>query len=153
MGRLERSPPIVTFSTTRPVTGDSARTMAFRDFCARRGAFGSVFCPPATAEGRAYLRFTVNCGLSDEQCDRFLQVMEDGRAVLFDKAKFDAQILRDRQAREERELSAAQRKLVANKDFMKSHVVRGGSADSVNRARVSGYIHSAAKDAKERGRT
>ena len=69
------------------------------------------------------------------------------------KAKFDAQILRDRQAREERELSAAQRKLVANKDFMKSHVVRGGSADSVNRARVSGYIHSAAKDAKERGRT
>ena len=65
------------------VTGDAARTMAFRDFCAARGAFGSVFCPPATGEGRAYLRFTVNCGLSDEQCDRFLQVMEDGRAVLF----------------------------------------------------------------------
>lgn len=64
------------------VTGDAARTIAFRDFCAARGAFGSVFCPPATREGRAYLRFTVNCGLSDEQCDRFLQVMEDGRAML-----------------------------------------------------------------------
>ena len=64
------------------VTGDAARTAAFRDFCAARGAFGSVFCPPATREGRAYLRFTVNCGLSDEQCDRFLQVMEDGRAML-----------------------------------------------------------------------
>ena len=64
------------------VTGGAERTRAFRDFCAARGVFGSVFCPPAAAEGRSYVRFTVNCGVSEEQCDRFLEVLEAARPVL-----------------------------------------------------------------------
>ena len=64
------------------VTGGLQTTAAFRDFCAARGVFGSVFCPPFAREGRTYLRFTVNCGVSEEQCDQFLEVMEGARHIL-----------------------------------------------------------------------
>ena len=49
---------------------------------ADRGVFGSVFCPPATAEGRSYLRFTVNAGVTEAQITRFLEVMEAARPIL-----------------------------------------------------------------------
>lgn len=64
------------------VTGDGKRTASFRDACARRGVFGSVWCPPAAREGRNYVRFTVHCGMGEAECDRFLQVMEDVRPAL-----------------------------------------------------------------------
>ena len=63
------------------VTGDAARTIAFRDFCAARGVFGSVFCPPAAFEGRSYVRFTVHSAMSDADCSRFLAVMDEARAL------------------------------------------------------------------------
>jgi CAI-1 autoinducer synthase len=63
-------------------TGDGPRTTAFRNFLAERGIFGSVFCPPATREGRAYLRFTVNSAVTDAQIDRFLETMEEARPIL-----------------------------------------------------------------------
>lgn len=64
------------------VTGDAARTAALRDFAARRGVFGSVFCPPATQESHSFVRFTVHCEVSKAQCDRFLEVMQSARSVL-----------------------------------------------------------------------
>ena len=64
------------------VTGDAARTAAFRDHCSKRGIFGSVFCPPASREGRSNLRFTVNCGVTDAQCDHFLDVMDGARPLI-----------------------------------------------------------------------
>ena len=63
------------------VTGDAARTIAFRDFCAAHGVFGSVFCPPAAFEGRSYVRFTVHSAMSDADCSRFLTVMDEARAL------------------------------------------------------------------------
>jgi len=64
------------------VTGDAARTIAFRDYLAQRNIFGAVFCPPATREGRAYVRFTVNAGVTPGQCERFLEVMDGARPLL-----------------------------------------------------------------------
>jgi len=66
------------------VTGDAARTAAFRDHCSKRGVFGSVFCPPASREGRSNLRFTVNCGVTEAQCDHFLSVMDGARPLMSD---------------------------------------------------------------------
>jgi CAI-1 autoinducer synthase len=68
----------------RIVTGDAATTAALRDFCAARGVFGSVFCPPAAPEGRSFVRFTVHCAMSDAQCEHFLEVMGAARRVLGD---------------------------------------------------------------------
>ena len=64
------------------ITGGASSTAAFRDFCAERGVFGSVFCPPAAREGRSYLRFTINCAVTASQCEHFLAVMEDARPLL-----------------------------------------------------------------------
>lgn len=64
------------------VTGDAARTASLRDFCAARGVFGSVFCPPFALDGRSFVRFTVHCGISDAQCDHFLEVMEAARYIM-----------------------------------------------------------------------
>jgi len=64
------------------VTGDAARTAAFRDHCSKHGVFGSVFCPPASREGRSNLRFTVNCSVTEAQIDHFLNVMADARPLL-----------------------------------------------------------------------
>ena len=64
------------------MTGDAARTAALRDFCAARGVFGSVFCPPFALDGRSFVRFTVHCGMSDAQSDRFLEVMEAARYIM-----------------------------------------------------------------------
>lgn len=64
------------------VTGDAARTAELRDFCAARGVFGSVFLPPFALDGRSFVRFTVHCGMSDAQCDRFLEVMEAARYIM-----------------------------------------------------------------------
>ena len=41
-----------------------------------------VFCPPFAHEGRSFVRFTVHCGMSDAQCEHFLEVMEAARPVL-----------------------------------------------------------------------
>ena len=64
------------------VTGDAARTAQLRDFCAARGVFGSVFLPPFALDGRSFVRFTVHCGMSDAQCDHFLEVMEAARYIM-----------------------------------------------------------------------
>ena len=64
------------------VTGDAARTAELRDFCAARGVFGSVFLPPFALDGRSFVRFTVHCGMSDAQSDRFLEVMEAARYIM-----------------------------------------------------------------------
>ena len=64
------------------VTGDAARTAQLRDFCAARGVFGSVFLPPFALDGRSFVRFTVHCGMSDAQCDHFLEVMEAARYIV-----------------------------------------------------------------------
>lgn len=64
------------------VTGSAARTIAFRDYCAERGVFGAVFCPPAAEEGRSFLRFTIHCGLGEDERARFLGVMEAARPLL-----------------------------------------------------------------------
>ena len=64
------------------VTGDAARTAQLRDFCAARGVYGSVFLPPFALDGRSFVRFTVHCGMSDAQCDHFLEVMEAARYIM-----------------------------------------------------------------------
>ena len=64
------------------VTGDATRTAQLRDFCAARGVYGSVFLPPFALDGRSFVRFTVHCGMSDAQCDHFLEVMEAARYIM-----------------------------------------------------------------------
>ncbi|KAL1504137.1 hypothetical protein AB1Y20_010547 [Prymnesium parvum] len=66
------------------ITGDAERTSKFRNFLAERGVFGSVFCPPATREGRAYVRFTVNSGVTGDQIEHFLNIMREARHILLD---------------------------------------------------------------------
>ena len=43
---------------------------------------GSVFLPPFALDGRSFVRFTVHCGMSDAQCDHFLEVMEAARYIM-----------------------------------------------------------------------
>jgi CAI-1 autoinducer synthase len=53
--------------------GAIAETTALRDALERRGIFGAIFFPPATAERRCLVRLTVNCSLTPVQMDRVLQ--------------------------------------------------------------------------------
>lgn len=64
------------------VTGDAETTIAFRDACAARGLFGAVFAPPFAPAGGTYVRFSVHCGLSDEDIERFLACMREVRHLL-----------------------------------------------------------------------
>ena len=51
-------------------TGPLNNTIDLRQALAARGIFGSVFCPPATAENESLIRFTVNCQLTATDLDR-----------------------------------------------------------------------------------
>lgn len=45
--------------------GSEWQTIVLRDALEKRGVFGSVFCPPATAKNRSLIRFSVNASLTD----------------------------------------------------------------------------------------
>ena len=68
------------------------------------------------------------------------------------KAKHDELQAAQKRKQEQQHVAAAERKLHANKDFMSSHVIRGATADKVNKEAIGGYVKAAASDAKERGR-
>lgn len=59
--------------------GTEADVIRLRDALETRGVFGAVFCAPATPKKRAMVRFTVNCGLSDADIERVIQVCADIR--------------------------------------------------------------------------
>ncbi len=59
--------------------GTEADVIRLRDALETRGVFGAVFCAPATPKKRAMVRFTVNCGLSDADLERVIQVCRDIR--------------------------------------------------------------------------
>lgn len=59
--------------------GDIQTTVKLRDTLEEHGIFGSIFFPPACPKNRCSIRFTVNCGLTQDQLDRVLDVAEDIR--------------------------------------------------------------------------
>ncbi len=59
--------------------GSEHQVIKLRDALETRGIFGAVFCAPATPKKRAMVRFTVNCGLSDLNIKRILEVCADIR--------------------------------------------------------------------------
>ena len=42
-----------------------------------RGVFASIFCPPATADGRSLMRFSVHCDLTTEQLDHVIEACRE----------------------------------------------------------------------------
>lgn len=54
--------------------GDVYQTMILRDALEQNGVFGAIFFPPATAEKRCLVRFTLNCNLDIGELDRVLEV-------------------------------------------------------------------------------
>lgn len=59
--------------------GEIEKTVQLRDALERRGLFGSLFFPPATADNRCLIRFTVNCSLSDEDLQNAVRICRDIR--------------------------------------------------------------------------
>jgi CAI-1 autoinducer synthase len=59
--------------------GEIRQTVKLRDALEKRGVFGALFFPPATPEKRCLIRFTVNCGLTDQEIDRVIDVCKDIR--------------------------------------------------------------------------
>ncbi len=59
--------------------GEILETIKLRDALERRGIFGAIFLPPATAEKRCIIRLTVNCGLTRPELDRVLAVCAEIR--------------------------------------------------------------------------
>lgn len=64
------------------VAGTNPDTITLRDYLAENGIYGSVFAPPATAEGAALVRFTVNANLRQNDLDRVLDVFAKARYEL-----------------------------------------------------------------------
>jgi CAI-1 autoinducer synthase len=64
------------------VAGSNPDTIILRDYLAANGIYGSVFAPPATAEGAALVRFTVNANLSRRDLDKVLCVFAKARCEL-----------------------------------------------------------------------
>ena len=83
---------------------------------------------------------------------RAKQLADQTRAA--HKERFEQSRLSQKQSKEMHEIASAQRKLHANKDFMKSSGIRGGTSDRAYNSKevVGDRIKAAAKDAKERGR-
>lgn len=59
--------------------GDILAAVRLRDALETRGVFGAIFFPPATAEKRCLIRFTVNCNLSQADLDRVIEVCKEIR--------------------------------------------------------------------------
>lgn len=59
--------------------GELTDAVNLRDALERRGIFGAIFFPPATATKRCIIRFTVNCGLTRDELDRVLAVCAEIR--------------------------------------------------------------------------
>lgn len=59
--------------------GNILDTVKLRDALETRGIFGALFFPPATTENRCLIRFTVNCGLTNAQIDRVIDVCREIR--------------------------------------------------------------------------
>lgn len=59
--------------------GETDDLFLLRDALESRGVFGSVFYPPATAERRCLIRFTLNCGLDTAALDRIVAVCAEIR--------------------------------------------------------------------------
>lgn len=62
--------------------GDIQQTTRLRDALEQRDVFGAIFMPPATPAKRCILRFTVNCGLSEQEIDKVIEVCADIRDEL-----------------------------------------------------------------------
>ena len=88
----------------------------------------------------------------DLNAGRAKQMADQNKAA--HKERFEQSLASQKQSKEMHELASAQRKLHANKDFMKSSGIRGGTSDKAyNSKDVTGErIMAAARDAKERGR-
>lgn len=82
--------------------GDIISTVRLRDALEKRGVFGALFFPPATPAKRCLIRFTVNCGLTNDNIDHVIAVCSEireevelaswpstRRAKLSDKTKLD----------------------------------------------------------------
>jgi CAI-1 autoinducer synthase len=54
--------------------GEILETIKLRDALESRDVFGAIFLPPATPTKRCIIRFTVNCGLTQDELDRVLAV-------------------------------------------------------------------------------
>ncbi|MGI9405741.1 MAG: alpha-hydroxyketone-type quorum-sensing autoinducer synthase [Hyphomicrobiaceae bacterium] len=59
--------------------GPIRETIRLRDALEARNVFGAIFYPPATAEKRCLIRFTVNCGLTADEIRHVIQVCRDIR--------------------------------------------------------------------------
>lgn len=59
--------------------GPEDQTVRLRRALEESGVFGAVFCAPATPRNRSLIRLSVNCGLSEEQLDRVVEVCRDIR--------------------------------------------------------------------------
>ncbi|UTW54461.1 alpha-hydroxyketone-type quorum-sensing autoinducer synthase [Kordiimonas sp. SCSIO 12610] len=64
------------------IAGSNPDTIILRDYLASNGIFGSVFAPPATAEGAALVRFTINADLNRQDLDKVLGVFAKARYEL-----------------------------------------------------------------------
>jgi CAI-1 autoinducer synthase len=62
--------------------GEVRQTVKLRDALEARGIFGALFFPPATADKRCLIRFTVNCGLSQGELDRVIEACAEIRDEL-----------------------------------------------------------------------
>ena len=60
-------------------SGTEQRTIVLRDALESRAIFGSVFCAPATANGRALVRLSVHAALTQEQLQKIVRVCESIR--------------------------------------------------------------------------
>ncbi len=59
--------------------GEILQTVVLRDALESRDIFGSLFFPPAVPDKRCLIRFTVNCGLSNKQLHRIVDVCAEIR--------------------------------------------------------------------------
>ncbi|VVO24841.1 alpha-hydroxyketone-type quorum-sensing autoinducer synthase [Pseudomonas fluorescens] len=59
--------------------GPELLTLRLRDALQARGIFGSAFCAPATGLNRSLMRFSMNCGLTDEELDHLIRACSDIR--------------------------------------------------------------------------
>lgn len=57
-------------------TGDVANTIKIRNFFEENGVFGSVFCPPATPNGKHLIRFSINSSHTIEELNRVISVCQ-----------------------------------------------------------------------------
>ncbi|MGF1749308.1 alpha-hydroxyketone-type quorum-sensing autoinducer synthase [Vibrio cionasavignyae] len=57
-------------------TGDAQNTLKIRNFFESNGIFGSIFCPPATPNGKHILRFSINAEHTIDELDRVINVCQ-----------------------------------------------------------------------------